>query len=73
MPPTPRGVLECFAARVEAARAPGAWWALTRALVGFEAGEAEAATATATKRTRRCVHWRRAVRRGGFDPSRHPR
>ena len=39
-PPTPRDVLECFAARVEAApRAPGAWWALTRALVGFEAGE----------------------------------
>ena len=34
---------------VEAARAPGAWWALTRALVGFEAGEAEAATATATE------------------------
>lgn len=49
-PPTPRDVLECFAARVEAApRAPGAWWALTRALVGFEAGEAEAATATATE------------------------
>ena len=42
-PPTPRDVLECFAARVEATpRAPGAWWALTRALVGFEAGEAEA-------------------------------
>ena len=36
-------MLECFAARVEATpRAPGAWWALTRALVGFEAGEAEA-------------------------------
>ena len=45
-----RGVLECRGARVEATPArPGAWWRKTRALVGFEAGEAEAATATATE------------------------